>query len=92
VKREAGNSNIQLMEEILNRLIVGLSHYLQGFYTAQVVQDLSRQQYFKLPTPPRLMLRCEVSSGDRQRFGLVLPGMVCLGKAARMWTCMTSMN
>ena len=38
---------VPLMEEILHQLIlVGrLSHYLQGFYTSQVVQDFFHQQY-----------------------------------------------
>ncbi len=38
-------SSLLLMAEILHQLIGSLSHYLQGFYTSQVVQDFSHQQY-----------------------------------------------
>ena len=34
------------MEEILHHLIGSSSHYLQGFFTSQVVQDFFHQQYF----------------------------------------------
>ena len=33
------------MEETLHQLIGSLSHYLQDFYTSQVVQDFFHQQY-----------------------------------------------
>ena len=33
------------MEEILHQLIWEISHYLPRFYTSQVVQDFSHQQY-----------------------------------------------
>ena len=44
-KLSVGNIEILLMEEILHELIDSLSHYLQGFYTSQVVQDFFLQQY-----------------------------------------------
>ena len=34
------------MAEILHQLIGSLSHYLQGFYTSQVAQDIFHQQYY----------------------------------------------
>ena len=39
------------MDKILHQLIGSLSHYLQGFYTSQVVQDFFHQQYQRRKKP-----------------------------------------
>ena len=58
-KHEGYLVSLLLMEEILHQLIGSLSHYLQVFFTSQVVQDFFHQQYDLTIIPSSLPLLAE---------------------------------
>ena len=57
---------ILLMEEILHQLISSSSHYLQGFYTSQVVQDFHQQIFRSIATYTSAAKTADVTALGKQ--------------------------